>query len=172
MDLLPRARNFDLDALALIYDQYSQGLYLYAMRLLGSTEIAEECVSETFSRLLKALSRGLGPRDHLKAYLYRSAHNWITDYYRSHRDIQELDEKIPDGGSLQVGEQVELRLEHKRLRSAISKLSSDQRQVVALHFIEGWELTDIAVSMGKSVGAVKALQHRALANLGKILKDR
>ena len=83
-ELLRRARKFDQQALAEIYDSYSTGLFGYALRLLGDTNLAEECVAEAFTRFLNALHSGKGPKDHLKAYLYRIAHNWITDYYRRH----------------------------------------------------------------------------------------
>jgi len=80
--LLKLARRFDQQTLGEIYDQYSPGLYRYAMRLLGNVDLAEECVAETFSRFLHALRGGGGPQDHLQAYLYRVAHNWITDQWR------------------------------------------------------------------------------------------
>ena len=81
--LLERARRFEKEALAEIFDRYNAGIFRYAMRLLGDTDLARECMSETFSRFLSALRRGAGPKDYLQAYLYRIAHNWITDYYRS-----------------------------------------------------------------------------------------
>ena len=80
--LLQRARHFDQQALGEIYDTYSPRLYRYAMRLLGEVELSEDCVAETFSRFLHALHGGGGPTDYLQAYLYRVAHNWITDQYR------------------------------------------------------------------------------------------
>jgi RNA polymerase sigma-70 factor (ECF subfamily) len=57
-ELLERAKGFDLQALAEIYDTYSPGLYSYAYRMLDNESLAEECVAETFSRLLHALKNG------------------------------------------------------------------------------------------------------------------
>ena len=81
-ELLQQAWRFEEQALAAIYDRFSPGLYRYAWRLLGDVHLAEECVAETFSRFLHALQGGRGPQEYLQAYLYRVAHNWITDYYR------------------------------------------------------------------------------------------
>ena len=81
-ELLQRAHRFDRQALGEIYDKYSPGLYCYAMRLLGDVDLSEECVAETFNRFLRALRRDGGPQNHLQAYLYRVAHNWITDRWR------------------------------------------------------------------------------------------
>jgi len=171
MDILQRARNFEMDALAQIYDEYNLSLYYYALHLLGNSELAEDCVAETFSRFLKALAAKGGPRENVKGYLYRSVHNSITDYYRSRKDGPELDDEMPDTGTPEVNAQVELRSEQEQLRRAISRLTHDQAQVIGLHFIEEWDLSEIADCMGKTVGAVKALQHRALVNVGKIMKD-
>ena len=85
-ELLTQAGQFDSRALAEIYDLYSPRLYRYAMRLLGDDCAAEDCVSETFSRFLKALQAGKGPRDYLQAYLFRTAHNLVVDHYRRHAD--------------------------------------------------------------------------------------
>src|SRR5574338_47947 len=87
--LLESARRFDQAAFGEIYDSYSPGVFRYAVRLLGDVDLAEECVAETFSRFLKVLHNGGGPKDYLQAYLYQVAHHWITDYYRR-RTIPEL----------------------------------------------------------------------------------
>lgn len=172
MDLIPRARNFDLDALETIYDQHNQGLYEYAYHLLGDVMLAEECVSETFSRLLKALHAGKGPDNNLKGYLYRSVHNWVTDYYRGRREESALDDEMPGAEHHEVGAEVERKIEQQQLRKVLSQLSGEQYQVVALHFIEGWELDQVADTLGRSVGAVKSLQHRAVQNLRKLLNGQ
>lgn len=171
MDILQRARNFEIDALAQIYDEYNLSLYYYALRLLGNSDLAEDCVADTFSRLLKALATKGGPRENLRGYLFRSTHNWITDFYRGRRESQALSEEIPDHRLTNVNAQVELRSEKERLRLALSRLPHDQAQVISLHFFEEWDTVDIAKCMGKTVGAVKALQHRALVKVGKIMKD-
>jgi RNA polymerase sigma-70 factor (ECF subfamily) len=67
---------------------------------------------------------------------------------------------------------VEKRIRQQRLRAALTQLPQEQSQVVALHLIEGWELEEIAQTMKKSVGAVKALQHRALRNLRRHCKGQ
>jgi RNA polymerase sigma-70 factor, ECF subfamily len=169
--LLRQARRFDQAALAEVYDRYNNGIYYYALRLLGDPSLAEDCTAETFSRLLRALRVGGGPTDNLKAYLYRSAHNWITDHYRRTPPLP-LD---PDSNLVQPdsdpGEQAEQNIIQGRVRAAIGLLTPEQQQVVALRFVEGWELAEIAASLQKPVGAVKALQHRAVAALQKLLLE-
>ena len=169
-DLLIGAQAFDLSSLATIYDRYSPGIYTYAIRLLGDDCLSEDCVAETFARFLKALRAGQGPREHLQAYLYRIAHNWITDSYRRQPlPPLDLDENLHADDRTRPETQVDIRIQQDQVRLAMRALTPDQRQVVALRFVEGLENEEVAFAMQKPVGAVKALQHRALNALRKIL---
>ncbi|MFZ6030816.1 MAG: RNA polymerase sigma factor [Chloroflexota bacterium] len=168
--LLERATRFEADALAEIFDRYHAGIYRYAMRLLGDTDLARECMSETFSRFLNALHRGVGPKDYLQAYLYRIAHNWITDHYRSKTPPSlSLDAEMPSASDENPSQVVADRLEIQQTRAALALLTPDQRQVITLKYLEGWSNEQIARALNKPVGAVKSLQHRALDALHRIL---
>jgi len=170
VDLLKGARAFDIQSLGSIYDLYSPGLYTYAMRLLGDEDVAEDCVSETFSRFLKVLRAGNGPDNHLQAYLYRIAHNWITDQYRRQPPPPiELDETLRGDEENQPEIQISQHIESQRVRCALRSLTPDQRQVVILRFLEGWDNEEVSIAVQKPVSAVKALQHRALTSLRKWL---
>ena len=169
-DLLQLAKNNNLPALTAIYDRYNQALYYFALRMLGDQEQAEDCVAETFSRFLKAMRAGHGPNDNLKAYLYRSAHNWVTDQYRR-RPISniELNDELPETRQNSPTEQAELNINGQKIRAALGRITNEQRQVIILRFVEGWELDEIAASLKRPIGAIKALQHRAIARLRTIL---
>ena len=168
--LLERARQFERQALAEIYDQYSQGIYAYAARLLGDVDLAEECVAETFSRFLHALHAGKGPGSYLQAYLYRIAHNWITDQYRRKPPPSEsLEEEIHLSDDLPPEQQVVERIRAEQVRAALYHLTPDQRQVVVLKFLQGWNNQQVSRALEKPVGAVKSLQHRALDALRRTL---
>ncbi len=167
---LQRIQCFEQDALAELYDQLSPGIYRYAMRLLGDAGLAEECVSETFSRLLASLRNGKGPDQYLQAYLYRIAHNWITDHFR-HRPPASLplqEEWIADS-ALEPHHEALDRMEREQVRAALGLLTPDQRQVIVLKFLEDLPYDEIARVMNRPVGAVKALQHRGLEALKRLL---
>ena len=167
-DLLQAALSFDQKALAQIYDLYSPELYRYAARFLGDPCAAEDCVADTFSRFLKAIHHKRGPKDFLRAYLFRIAHNWIADYYRRAPNVVELKDTQP-GNDRSPEEEAFLRIRQAQTRSALSQLTPDQQQVIALKYLQGWQNEEIAQILHKPVGAVKSLQHRALARLEKIL---
>jgi RNA polymerase sigma-70 factor, ECF subfamily len=169
-DLLQRARLFEHQTLAQIYDTYSPGLYRYAMRRLGDQQLAEDCVADTFTRFLQALQTKCGPENFLQAYLYRIAHNWISDYYRREPPpAEELTDKHRDDRP-DPEEKTNQRQRQEHLREALRQLTPDQQQVITLKYLEDWENEEIAHSLKKPVGAIKSVQHRALAALHRILQ--
>ncbi|MEA3440209.1 MAG: RNA polymerase sigma factor [Chloroflexota bacterium] len=161
--LLMRARELDEQALAEIYDGYNAELFRYALRTLGNEDLAEECVAETFSRFLHVLNKGGGPTQYLRAYLYRIAHNWVTDQYRRlPQEERLLQEETIDHSSDDPHQAVAQGMARQELRLALQKLTPDQRQVITLKYLEGWKNDEIARALNKPIGAVKSLQHRGL----------
>jgi RNA polymerase sigma-70 factor (ECF subfamily) len=168
--LLARVHRFEDQALIEVYDHYSPEIYRYAARLLGNQQLAEDCVGETFSRFLLALKNNNGPQQYLRAYLYRVAHNWITDYYRRNRfTMEEISPDQPADGVADLLEGTARRAEQQELRRALMLLTAEQRQVIVLKYLEDWDNESIARALAKPVGAIKALQHRGLNGLKRLL---
>ena len=168
--LLHLASQLNTQALADIYDTYSLGIYRYAMRRLGDISLAEDCVAETFVRFLKGLQNRRGPREHLQAYLYRIAHNWIVDLYRKNENVFELSDAIRSEADVPE-EEAAKRIRQRQVRKAIRHLTPDQQQVISLKYLEDWTNADVARAMKKPIGAVKSIQHRALRSLRKLLEE-
>ncbi|MDD2923081.1 MAG: sigma-70 family RNA polymerase sigma factor [Anaerolineales bacterium] len=171
VELIDLAHRLDSRVLAQIYDQYNNDLYRYAMRILGNPSMAEDCVAETFHRFLQALAAGRGPREHIRAYLYRIAHNWITDQFRREAPEDELPDQLAES-ALCPEEHAERSFQCASLRYALRQLTPEQRQVITLKFWEGWENEEIARALGKPVGAIKSLQHRAIAALQRQMEEK
>ncbi len=168
-ELLQQAKFFKEEALIEVYDRFSPGLYRYAMHLLDDENLAEDCVAETFTRFLKTIKHGNGPDYYLQAYLYRIAHNWITDYFRQKPNSISLDAQTFMDQSDDPHHEVVERLEADTVRSCLKLLTAEQRQVIVLKYLEGWNNEQIAQSLEKPPGAIKALQHRALQTLRRLL---
>jgi RNA polymerase sigma-70 factor (ECF subfamily) len=161
----------DKRELAGIYERFSAEIYRYAYRLLDNSDIAEECVAETFSRFLMALRGGTRP-ENVRAYLYRIAHNWITDHYRCQPLLMlHLEDDLYAEPDENPASQVAQDLEHQRMRAALLLLPAEQRQVIELRFLEDWSHEDVANLLGKTAEATRALQHRALEALRRMLID-
>jgi RNA polymerase sigma-70 factor (ECF subfamily) len=166
------AKRITKQDLVKIYEKHSAGLYRYAYRLLGDKHLAEEAVSETFSRFLQALRNGGGPSENVQAYLYRVAHNYITDYYRRGTpDSVLLDEDQHEDEHSNPVHLVSNKFEQERVRKALLQLPADQRNVILLRLVEEWPHEEVAALLDKSVEATRALQYRALAALRRLLID-
>ena len=170
-EILQLASQLNTHALAEIYDTHSPGIYRYALRLLADETLAEDCVAETFARFLKALQNRRGPRDHLQAYLYRIAHNWVVDLYRRNENVFELSDAIRSEADIPE-EEAAKHIRQKQVRNAIRQLTPDQQQVISLKYLEDWSNEEVARALKKPIGAVKSIQHRALKSLYKLLEEK
>lgn len=172
LDTVPLTKTitFSKEDLVRLYEDNSDGLYRYAIRLLSDEDLAEDCVSETFSRFLQIVRRGGGPKDNVRAYLYRMAHNWITDHYRRQPvPMVPLEDHAHEQRDAGTAQEVFQALERERVRQALLKLPPDQQQVIHLRFLEDWSHAEIAELLGRSIEATRSLQYRALAALRQIL---
>ena len=169
--LLERARQCDEAALGELYDRYATRIYAYIYRRVGDAYLAEDLTGDVFVRMIQAVQAERLWHTSFQAWLYRIAHNLVVDYYRRRPPVTELelDERLvaaEDDPASAVAE----RLFYRSLRAAISRLTSDQQQVLALRFGEGMKAREAAEVMNKSTGAIEALQHRALATLRRVLE--
>lgn len=169
-ELLLKAKAFDRNAISAIYDAYQQPLYRYIYRQVGAVETSRDLTSDVFSRFLQALKKGNGPKEHLKAWLYQVAHNIVVDFYRrqQHRNHLALDDR-PLYSDENPVRSAELNMDAELVRLALTKLTPDQRQVITLKFFAGFTNKETAEVLDKPIGAVKALQHRAIAALQRQL---
>jgi RNA polymerase sigma-70 factor (ECF subfamily) len=167
---LQKANALDRNTLGGIYDDYHQRLYGYIYRRVGDVETARDLTADVFRRFLQATANGNGPNENLRAWLYRVAHNIVIDYYRrqQHQPSQLLKEEwISDDED--PGQAAEQRLQADQVRAAMRQLTPEQQQVLALRFLDGLSNEEVADITQRSIGAVKGLQHRALAALRRQL---
>lgn len=169
--LIDRLCRWDESALAEVYDRYAPAIYRYAYRLTGRQQVAKEITSDTFYRMLNAIKNDSGPKKNVSAWLYRVAHNLVVDYYRRGPNEDTL---AIDTLQLAGPDDHESNLQRMEtavyLRRALHKLTPLQQQVIALRFLEGLSSDEVAEIMGKTTGSVKALQHRALVSMKRIME--
>lgn len=171
-DLLQRARRWDEMALTEIYDDFAPAIYRYIYRKTGNADIAQDLTAETFQRFLDALHRDAGPSDHLSGWLYRVAHNLVVDHYRRQPAeppacIDDIEVGCPAGQEEHVASQQRA----EQARVALQQLTPLQQQVLILRFLEEMSLEDVAKVLERTVGSIKALQHRAIGSLQRILEE-
>jgi RNA polymerase sigma-70 factor (ECF subfamily) len=158
--LVASAKAHDSTALAELCVQFYPKVYRYVLPRVASRDDAEDLASEVCVRVVESLPRQRGL---FAAWVFRIAKNIVTDYHRRRAVRQEealSDTHVatlagPDG-------KAEEALVRDELEDAIRKLTAEQQEVVRLRFFEGFDATDIAAIQNRSVGAVRALQFRAL----------
>ncbi|MBN1811506.1 MAG: sigma-70 family RNA polymerase sigma factor [Anaerolineae bacterium] len=170
--LIQQAKQGDPAAFTEIYEQCQPAIYRYIFYQVGDAATAEDLTSEVFVRLVDKIDRFTYRGRPLLAWLYTIARNLITDHHRRVRQSQPLElEKQLIADAIDVEESIEDKLAQRRVIAAIARLTEEQRQVILLRFVEGLDNASTASILGKSVNAVKALQHRALAALRRILES-
>lgn len=170
--LLARAQDLDKNAIAQIHDAYYAPLYRYFSFRVGDPQTAEDLTGELFIRFVQALHRRRGPRDNIGGWLYGTAANVLKEHYRKQRKqrLVPLDDALP--GRRPTPEQdVSDHIAAEQLRRAIGDLTPEQQEVLALRF--GYEMPhrQVADTLGKSEGAVRMLQVRAIAALTELLSE-
>ncbi len=170
--LIERAKRYDRKAISELYKRHVQSIYRYIYYRVGDVNVAEDLTADVFLKALEGLESFTYRGIPFSAWLYRIAHARVMDHFRqqARREFLPLDERL--AAAEEEGPQVtiEARLEHEELQAAIAQLTTDQQQVIILKFVEGLSNAEVARILGKSEGAVKSLQHRALNSLQRIMR--
>ena len=173
LTLLARARRLDPEALAMIHDTYYTAIYRYIAFRVGERETAEDLASEVFTRLLTALRDRNAPQNTLRGWLYGVAARVVADHHRRQYRTQqvELDETLASDAH-DPAMLLEHKLTHESLKQAMEELTEEQRHVLGLRFGADMPIQDVARTLGKSEGAIKQLQARAVAALTRKLSPK
>lgn len=168
--LVQRAQQGDANAFAEVYERHQSAVYRYIYYRVGEASTAEDLTSAVFVRVVESIDRFVYRGRPLLSWLYTIAGNIVIDYQRrAARGVTlPLDERLVSG-SEDVEQAAYRAATQEELAEALTHLTEDQRLVILLRFMEGMSNEEVAGTLGKSVGAVKALQHRALARLHRVL---
>ena len=171
--LIQAAVRGDESALSELYNRYADKIYKYVLYRTSDPPTAEDITADVFLRAIESLEqyddRGLP----FVAWLYRIAHARVVDHWRKahRRPVLHLDDPlIRDYLQLEFEPGVDV-LEHQALIEALRQITDEQQQVIILKFMQGLDNEEIASIMDKTTGAIKALQHRGLEALARILGE-
>ncbi len=170
--LVLRARAGQPAAITELYAVYGDAVYRYCYVRLNDRDAAQDCVQDVFVRIWRGVStfdyRGDGS---FMAWMYTIAHHVVVSHVRTHKrmphvpltpELNIADVQHPDTARTIV--------DRLWLRDAISHLTPEQQQVITLKFFVGLSNSDIATAVGRTEGAVKALQHRAITRLHHLVQ--
>lgn len=169
--LLTSARRGDKRAIAEIYDRYFPPIYNFIRLRVEDRSVAEDLASEVFVKFISAVQKRTAPRQSLRGWLFRVARNLLHDHYGSAERIftDSLEEWIPVVYENDPEIEFIRMVSAERAQNALRMLVAEQQEVLILRFEHELNLQETADIMGKSVGAIKQLQFRAVNTLRQIL---
>lgn len=169
-DLVRRAQQGDRAAFAAIYDRHYRAVFNYIFYRVGDVPLAEDLTADVFVRLVEKIHT-FTPDKPILAWLYTIARNRVIDHHRRYgrTTLVSLDDDL-DAADDDPAAAADAHLRQSALAAALSQLTEEQRLVILLKFVEDCSNACAAAVLGKTEGAIKSLQHRALAALGRILQ--
>jgi RNA polymerase sigma-70 factor (ECF subfamily) len=169
--LVQRAIDRDGAAFAELYDRHVVRVYRHIYYMVNDTRETEDLTAQTFLKAWEAVGRYKERGAPFIAWLLRIAHNLTVSHLRAKRSHGALEDTYVDHKMDRNPEQaLEQSSDEKSVREAVLRLRDEQRQVIILRFVEEMDYQEVAQVIGKSVPAVRVIQHRALGNLRKIMQ--
>ena len=164
----------DPTAFGELYDLFVERVYRYLYFRTGSQPEAEDLTEQVFLKAWEAIDRYRWQGRPFLAWLYRLAHNAHIDHVRSQKPTTSLnnDERPVELASAAAAVELKRALDADLLTRALGELTPDQQQVIVMKFLEGLDNEQIAQSMNKREGAIRALQMRALMSLRRVLEHQ
>lgn len=170
-------RRGDPDAISAVYLELAPALRAFLRSEVHHGEVADDLVEHTFLELIESHDTIRGDGRSLRTWLYRAARNNLYDWRRraARRADHQLKEEL--AATLQDRDPGPETVASERdalgdIRDALEQLTPDQRDVLQLRLVAELSTAEVAELTARTVGAVKALQHRGLANLTRILESR
>jgi RNA polymerase sigma-70 factor (ECF subfamily) len=171
--LIQRAQQGDEKAISELYRCHVDVVYRYIWARVKDENTAEDLTAQVFLKALEGLPTYQNTGKPFLAWLYRIAYARTVDHWRQQERRMEvpLDEALP-AGELRPGAFLEAEDDWVTAVNLLAQLTDDQQAVLMLRFIGEMSLAKVAETLGKTVGATKAIQHRALASLARLLQDQ
>jgi RNA polymerase sigma-70 factor (ECF subfamily) len=171
--LVERGQQGDRDALEDLYLIHFDRIYSYLHMSVGNRHDAEDLTTQTFLKMLESIGKFRFQSAPFSAWLFRIAHNLAMDHFRAARRWQP-EEEVPEPlgvEGISAEEEALHSIGRASMLELIDGLSHEQQQVLTLKFVFNFGNAEAATILGKTEGAVKSLQHRALVSLQKQVQE-
>lgn len=161
------------DAFGELYDRYLPPVFRFLYARLNNRQDAEDLAEEVFIRVWRSLDKYEDQGVPFISFLFKIARNVLIDHYRSMGRM--APQETIEGKSIQdhhadPSEIAMTHIDNQEVRQVLEKLRDDYRMVLVLRFLSELSPEEVAQVMGRSPGAVRVLQHRALISLRALLE--
>lgn len=173
---IEQAQSGDAASFGRLYDHYMPPIYRFIALKVGTRQEAEDLAHEVFMSAWQKLGAYQAQGFPFSSWLYKIARNRVIDYYRTKKVHMSIDDEVlldDDIFGVKPGfdEALDLGLDIAAIKTAMQQLTSEQREVIQLRFLDELSPAEIAKAMDKREGTIRIIQHRAIAKLKKILGD-
>ena len=165
--LIQKAKNGDGQAFGKLYDQHLPKIYRFVFLKVGRKQDAEDITQQVFISAWQNMAAYEIKGFPLSSWLYRIAGNAVIDYYRTAKATISI-EQVPEENLSENSDEetkIDTAINISTVRAALAKLEHDQQNVILMKFVEELSNKEIADALGKTEGAVRVIQHRALKQL-------
>lgn len=176
--LVERAQAGDTAAFGALYDRFLDPVFRFIYFRTGNRHLAEDLTADVFVRALRRIRSVVWQGRSIGAWLITIARNLVADHFKSGKHRMEVAVgDIVDGEREDVsreGRPADTAVAHVTnltLLTAVKQLNPEQQECIVLRFLLGFSVAETAQSLGKNVAAVKAMQHRAIRSLRRLLPD-
>jgi RNA polymerase sigma-70 factor (ECF subfamily) len=173
LELIRRAQQGEKSAIGELYRLHVDVIYRYIWARVRDDSLTEDLTAQVFLKALEGLPTYKPTGKPFLAWLYRIAYARVVDHWRKQERRVEvpLEDTLP-AREPRPGELLEAEADWGTAIDLVAQLTDDQQDVVILRFIGEMSMAEVAETLGKTVGATKAIQYRALASLARLLEQR
>jgi len=170
--IIKNAVKGEASAFGALYDFYHSQIYRFVFIKVGRREEAEDLTHQVFMNAWTNIRSYKHRGFPFSSWLYRIARNQVIDYYRTRKGDVSIEQVDPEYFVAPVSAHFDLgnKMEMDRVMLAIKELKPEYQDVIIMRFVEELSVKEVASAVGKSEGAVKLLQHRAIKELRDCLK--
>lgn len=173
-NLIIRATGGEAEAFGRLYDHYMPMIYRFILLRVAEREEAEDLTHQVFLKAWQNIGGYSEKGLPFSSWLYRIARNSVIDHYRRTRPVADLEDEENSEELIvrpDILDKLDLKSDARKAFEAISSLKDIEREIVIMRFVDDLSVKEVAEAVGKTEGAVKLAQHRALNKLRTILSE-
>ena len=163
--LIKECQNGNLDRFAEIYDAYVNKIYRFVYYRTNHKETAEDITSVVFMKSMNKISSYSFEKGTFSSWLYKIARNSVIDYYRSKKDVDDIDDFWNLGEDNNLDRRVDANMKLDEIKEYLKKFSDEQREIIIMRIWDGLSYKEISEITGKNVGALKVTVSRILKKI-------
>ncbi len=170
--VVARVLDGEVDAFGILVRRHTPALARYAVRLLGSPDVADDVLAESFSRAYRHLASCRDPA-RFRTWVFRIVTNRCKSYLGRRRpDTVSLDDAPPAVARSDPGLDLDRREAMAAVESALAELTAQRREAFVMKYVEGMSYEEMAEITGERIPTLKMRVHRAREALVGLLRER